>query len=314
MRYTWLDEKKSEIIEKYSTDGASLPDLGTEYGVAPNTIRNRLQEWGVEIDTVGQRYEWLDDHVGEIVEQYVTYEESLQAIADEFGTSAAPIKKRLLEAGVELRPVDYSFTEEQVSVIEGELLGDGCIYRRHDTACHFRLESTVKAHPAYVCDLLPNGVFPNTQPYSLQRSTKWGDNARWIIYSRGQQLFDALHSEWYEQNGDSLRKVVPEEFELTETALFHWYIGDGSLSRRENGSYRMHFSTHGFPETSVRQLQTQLDSMGYDNYTSLASHVENGSGLAIYIATASSEKLLNRLASLNTVDEYEYKFAGEGRV
>lgn len=308
MRDLGLEDSKAEIIERY-TSGESSEDLGEAFGVSASTIVTRLREWNVEVDPVGGRYEWLDEHTEEIVERYVVKGESLQTIADDFGTTTSPIKTRLKGAGVELRPVDYSFSPEQKSVVKGELLGDGCIYRRHESACHFRLENTVRAHPAYVRELLPDGVFPSSQPYPHDRSTEWGDNTRWTIYSRGQELFDELHQDWYEQPGETRRKVVPEGFELDETAIFHWYLGDGCLSQRENGSYRLHFSTHGFPEASVERLQAELERMGYDNYTTYAKHVDSGSGLAIFISTASSKELLRLLKLRNNIEEYEYKFS-----
>jgi transposase-like protein len=302
-----VDDDKEAIIRQYSAEDKSTVELAEEYDVAPNTIRNRLKEWDVDIRSVGQRYGWLDDCLDDIIEQYVEQGDSLQTIADQYGTTTSPIKRRLQEAGVELRPADYTFTDEQISVIQGELLGDGCLYRRHETACHFKLENTVKAHPEYVQTKLPK-IFPETQPYSNDRSTKWGDSTRWIIYSRGQELFGQLHNEWYERYDGQHRKVVPEGFDLDETAMLHWYLGDGSLSQRANGAYRLHFSTHGFPEASVRRLQDQLDSLGYDTYTAHASHVENGSGLAIYVSRESSIKLLDRLAEKNPIEAYEYKF------
>jgi transposase len=308
MRITALDEERERIIHQYTIEGMSMYELAEEYGVALNTIRNRLDEWDIEVDSRPHRYDWLDECVKEIVERYVYHEESLKTIADHYGTTTSPIRKRIREAGVELRPVEYSFSDEQISVIEGELLGDGCIYRRHETACHFKLENTVRGHPEYVRDVLPYGVFPTSQPYSLDRSTKWGDNSRWIIYSRGQEIFDELHEQWYERHDGSYRKIVPEGFELTETAILQWYLGDGCLSQRANGAYRLHFSTHGFPESSVRRLQAELESLGYDSYTSLSSRVENGSGLGIVVSRESSIELLDRLAPENPIEAYEYKF------
>lgn len=133
---------------------------------------------------------------------------------------------------------------------------------------HFKLESTVKEHPAYVREVLPTGVFPTSQPYSHDRSTKWGDNTRWIVYSPGREFFNHLHEKWYEQYDGGYRKVVPDDLELSETALLHWYFGDGCPSKRVNGAYRLHFSTHGFPTESIDRLQFQLDEFGYETYTS----------------------------------------------
>jgi len=309
MRKTALEENKTEMINRFEAGMTTHTELADAYGVSSKAIQTHLRKWNVDFPTSGRKYDWLDDYIDEIVDRYIIHEDSLQTIANEYGTTTSPIKTRLRDADVELRPVEHSFTDTQRSIIEGELLGDACIYRRHETACHFKLESTTKAHPAHVRTHLPRGVFPNTQPYSLDRQTKWSDATRWIIYSRGQTLFDELQTKWYEGAGDSKRKTVPESFDLDETALLHWYLGDGSLSERANGAYRLHFSTHGFPEASVRRLQTQLDALGYDSYTSHASHVDNGSGLAIYISRESSQALLDRLADRNSISAFDYKFS-----
>lgn len=105
-----VDDDNEAIIRQYSAEDKSTVELAEEYDVAPNTIRNRLKEWDVDIRSVGQRYGWLDDCLDGIIEQYVEQGNSLQTIADQYGTTTSPIKRRLQEAGVELRPADYTFT------------------------------------------------------------------------------------------------------------------------------------------------------------------------------------------------------------
>jgi hypothetical protein len=52
--------------------------------------------------------------------------------------------------------------------------------------------------------------------------------------------------------------------------------------------------------------------MGYENYTAVASHVENGSGLGIRLTDGSSTPFLEDMVGSNCIEAYDYKFELDG--
>jgi hypothetical protein len=101
---------------------------------------------------------------------------------------------------------------------------------------------------------------------------------------------------------------VPEDFVLNQTALLHWYWGDGSCSIRESGAPRVSFATHGFPESSVQLLQSEVDRLGYDNYAVEQKGVEDGSGLLIRLRDYDARHFLDDFCRSNMLPQYDYKF------
>lgn len=313
-RYEWLDEHVDEIVERYEEKGQSFREIADHFDVSVSPIQKRLHENSVSTSRGGPEYVQLDNKVDEIVERYVDQSESLQSIADDYGTSTEPIRRRLQEAGVELRStyrkiIDVGFSPYQVSVIQGELLGDGCLYKQAPGSCFFQLSNTVKEHTLRVKEKLPDGLFPDSHPYSVTRSDGYGpEYTNWILSSRLQPLFREMYPDWYEEHGDQHRKVVPEDFQLDQTALLHWFWGDGCCSIRESGAPRIIFATHGFPKRSVETLQDELKRFGYESHTSQQKGVENGSGLAIRLSDVSARDFLEDLRPRNMIAEYDYKF------
>ncbi|TVT94426.1 LysM peptidoglycan-binding domain-containing protein [Haloferax volcanii] len=315
MRYEWLDEQVDEIIRLYVDEDQSMQSIADEFDVSSGTIRKRLLENDVSTRPEGSRYVWLDDHTEDIVERYTEKGESLQTIATNYGTSADAIKRRLLESNVELRdppsePDDLGFTPSQVSIVVGELLGDGCLYQMESGSCVFQVTNNKREHVAHVKRRLPDGLISSGQPYSVTRSNAFtdGDYTQWVIRSRVQPLFRELYDSWYESYEDRHRKVVPENYKLDETALLHWYWGDGNCILRDSGAPRVSFATHGFPEDSVKTLQSELESLGYANYTVKQKGVTNGSGLGIRLRDGSSRHFIGQFGPRNVVSEYDYKF------
>lgn len=308
-RITRLDDNIDEIIERYE-NGESKQEIADDFDVSRTTIRNRFLEYGAHEWSDYGRGGPIDDCISDIVYRYVVCRDSLQTIADDLETSAQTIKERLLASGVQLRPWTLGFTNEHVSIIQGELLGDGCIYEREPGACHFRLETTTREHAAYLKRELSDGFFPEGHPYSNERTTELGNgpSTRWIVYSRTQEKMAEMHETWYEEYDGGYRKVVPPGYSLDRRALLHWYWGDGSVGYRKDGTPRVDFSTHGFPEESVVRLQRELEEIGYENYTVNHSHVENGSGLAIRLTDGASTPFLEDMVDSNCIEGYAYKF------
>jgi hypothetical protein len=71
-------------------------------------------------------------------------------------------------------------------VVEGELLGDGCLHHRQCGSYIFQIPTTTKAQARYLMDTLPDGLFLETQPNSFTRSNALGEGAytTWHFTSR----------------------------------------------------------------------------------------------------------------------------------
>lgn len=314
MRYDWLDDCVDELVEKYES-GQSLREIADTFGVSTSPIHTRLQDAEVEMRNGGPQYVQLADRIDELIERYVEHDEQLQELVDRYETSVTAIRYHLEHAGVECgqtnpRTTDVGFSPFQVSVIQGELLGDGCLHNRKNGGCFFQLSTTTKAHAVHLIEKLPDGLFPETQPNSLTRINQFTEEeyTMWTVTSRPQPLFARLYEEWYEIRATHNRKIVPEGYNLDQTALLHWYWGDGSCSIRDRGAPRVCFATNGFPEQSVRHLQAEVDRVGYDNYTVTEKRTEDGSGLMIRLRDYDARSFLSDLRPLNTLPQYDRKF------
>jgi len=313
-RYEWLDDRIDEIVSRYE-DGQSIQNIADAFGVSTSPIHQRLHEHEVSMRNGGPRYVQLEDRVDELATRYVKANQALQTIADYYETSVAAIQYHLEQAGVDCdsrnpRTTDVGFSPFQVSVIQGELLGDSCLHQRENGSCFFQLSTTTKTHAIRLIEKPPNGLFPESQPNSFTRSGSFNDDEYrlWTVTSRPQPRFERMYKEWYEIRKANNRKVVPENYTLDRTALLHWYWGDGSCSIRESGAPRVCFATHGFPKRAVRHLQSELDRLGYDNYAVEQSDVKDGSGVFIRLRDYDARQFLNDFRRLSSLPQYDHKF------
>lgn len=312
-RYEWLDERIDELVERYEK-GQSTHQIADAFDVSAPTIYKRLQEQDVSMRNGGPKYVLLEDRAEKIITEHVEHSRSTEAIAHDYGTSIAAIRYHLQSADIESEPtsskiVDLDFNPYHISLVQGELLGDGCLHRRED-GCFFQLSTTTETHALRLIENLPDDLFPQEQPNEFTRTNHFTDEdyTMWTVTSRPQSLFGQLYEDWYEVREENNRKIVPEGFALNRTAILHWYWGDGSCSIRESGAPRVSFATHGFPDTSVEHLQSELDRLGYDNYATEQKGVEDGSGLLIRLRDYDARAFLDHFRPLSSLPEYDHKF------
>jgi hypothetical protein len=261
---------------------------------------------GVKRNTVDQ---------SNLVEKYRSGQ-SMASIASDVGVSATTIGRWFDRWGVEKRSAaksisdalsnSFDFTEVQTNIIEGELLGDGCLQnysnRPHSDYC-FALNNTVKGHCEYVVEKLPDGLFTEQQPYGI-------DNAHtvkqiWKIQSKSCDELTEMYEMWY-----SAGKSVPDGFDLTETALYHWFIGDGGRpkgNKQRGGVNPVRLATDGFSESGVEHLSTELERLGYENNATVQSNAGK-SGMKISLTADATRRFLKRID--NPIPGYDYKFGG----
>lgn len=314
MRYEWLDDQIDEIVDRYE-QGQSMREIADVFEVSVHPIQTRLHETDTAIRNGGPQYIRLEDCVEEIVDQFVEQNTDLSTIAAQYNTSVAAIQYHLNEAGIECtatkkRIPSVSFSPFQIAAIKGELLGDGCLHRRENGSCFFQLSTTTKAHAILLKEKLPRGLFPESQPNAFTRSNGLGSGEYtcWTVSSRLKTVFERMYDDWYETREKNNRKVVPESFNLDQTALLHWYWGDGSCSIRDRGAPRVSFATHGFPEESVSHLQGELERLGYDNYVVRQKGIQDGSGMFLRMRDYDARTFLEDIRHLNQLPQYDRKF------
>ncbi|MBI3412822.1 MAG: hypothetical protein HY051_01950 [Candidatus Aenigmarchaeota archaeon] len=174
--------------------------------------------------------------------------------------------------------------QELLDIINGSLLGDGCI--KSDKEKYFTFQYTAKdknflenlkeklGRFGIKCWITVDnpGIFKlafyiNTCPY---------------------KEFMNLRKEWYTKQNGKTQKILPDELELTPTTLFYWYIGDGCLVRRKNDENRVPticLATNCFDEKDLQFLLQKLKEQNlnfYANKCGSGFNEDKDGGYALY--------------------------------
>lgn len=141
-------------------------------------------------------------------------------------------------------------TLEQKNIIDGCLLGDGClIISKSGKNPYFSYCSKNKDHVEYVFK-----YFKNLCNYSEIKETSYFDirtqktYTRFVFITKCLEELMPIYLNWYREKG---KNIIPDDLVLSELNCLFWYIGDGGLVRsfRSNHSLRsesLKLSTHCF--------------------------------------------------------------------
>lgn len=191
---------------------------------------------------------------------------------------------------------DWKFSEEQKDILEGLLLGDGCItgYQRRKRRKIFVLSNNSKEFCLHVKKLMPKDyfqIFPNTKK-SFHLTGKSCD------------FIKNLNKKWYKNE-----KVLPKDFALNKTKLYYWYLCDGSLKSQIGRRSCIYLYTDGLNLKYVKKLSDQLKDLNFINRILKHNYVtkKEGYGFAIRISTYSTLKFLYFMGK-NKIQDYAYKW------
>lgn len=149
---------------------------------------------------------------------------------------------------------EISLTEKQIEVIQGCLLGDGGIFTKGNSS-YFAYSSSQQEHVQYVWEQLKEYTTlryckgPVKSEVYDKRTGKTYFN--FAIRTKSNIVFNRIWKNWYPNN----KKHVPKNLQITNTVALFWYLGDGSLDKKD--SY-IKFCTDSFDNESLEYLQTQL--------------------------------------------------------
>lgn len=195
-----------------------------------------------------------------LIEEYVDNNKSQVRIAKEYGVSEPTVNRRLKKYGIERRKYTHSYRDNHVELtkplldlIEGELLGDGCVYMGHPYRSAKYVHGT--KHKKYL-----EWLFEEFEKYGLEKSgtphksLHEGAFGKGITYSTQTKTFielRELYHKWYPKG----KKIIPHNLELTPIKLRQLLLGDGCYVKNQY----VHFSTYQFDSIDVKGLVNLIE-------------------------------------------------------
>lgn len=163
------------------------------------------------------------------------------------------------------------FTEEQKQVLNGSLLGDGCLYlNKGSINANFVYTSKSLQHVKFV-----GGYFKAYWSGEGIKYVSVFDNrtnkeySRYTVKTYTNISFTDEYNRWY-QDGT---KRLPKDLILTPLICLIWYIGDGCICHQKNTEY-IKISSHFFSKEDqedillpqLQQFEPSLMSAGNNQY------------------------------------------------
>lgn len=289
-----LDDRKirnEKIIELYKS-GLVIDEVAEISQISRSQVYRTLKAAGA-VRSKEERYGQMKRptkskllNTEQMIDLYVTNKLSCKSIAERAGISDVAVKKRLKRAGIVLRRPHESrerhveISEELIELIDGLLLGDGCITEKSPRlsinqrasmiawldiiAAEFETHCLTYRRNLFHREPLP-GDLPEGRT-SVSREDVATLDSHAYVELRAQRL------RWYQFEKNAWTKTVPMDVRLTPHALVHWYCGDGSLIN-DKGYWRIKFSTNGFTEIEVRRLSSRLNEL-YDLNSIVGFHAD----------------------------------------
>jgi transposase len=261
---------KEWLLEKYRDEDLTYAEMGDLAGVTASTIGTHMKKHGIKSRDSDRRMHrdesWLK-------QKYVEEGMTLAEIGDLVNQSETTILKWIRRHNIETRSrgnrraeLDEELTNEQLSVIEGELLGDGNLKRVARETARFRLKVADEAHRDFVGEALEEMGFETRYDHRFEESNFTEEKAeKFIVCTLGYEVLAELHDTWYEptdKGKNTYFKDPPDGLSLSPRGMLHWHLGDGSYVRQSNGNthYAL-LSANGFSDSGHRRLVAALDQI-----------------------------------------------------
>lgn len=193
------------------------------------------------------KYPLLNDRTW-LYQQYVLEKKSTIEIASLAGAKTAnSARQALLRNNIKVRTVGEGLTCDREDegfvldkeVIEGCLLGDGFLRKWNpgsdNSYPYFKKRNKYYDHVLYVA----KQVFPHTYQDKVKEHCEKHDGSDYTVFSMNSLSHKELlpfYKKWYPGDND-FQKVVPEDIEITNKVLLHWFLDDGcSWIRRDRNN------------------------------------------------------------------------------
>lgn len=165
------------------------------------------------------------------------------------------------------------FTEHQIEMLVGVLMGDGDIHGKADKNPHFRVRMTNREFLSHLDDsfgVLSTGVFLDRDAECQYRQAAESDHRKFTVVNRGEYndlygLRTRSHPQlselkrWY----DTGEKRFPNDLTLTPTVAKMWYVCDGWLAKEKDHRPRVMIKATNEANRAT-YLQQLFGKQGFD--------------------------------------------------
>ena len=245
-----------------------------------------------------QNKEWLE-------KKYIEEELTMRQIGTLCEMNYNAIRNDLLKLNIPIRSRSEAIhiakanscdiSKKAIEWINGELLGDGCLYSHTRYSADFRYTSKYLEYINYISKTLKS--FGIKQSGKIRKYYYKKYNCYTYHYCSLSYIeLLPIYRQWYPND----KKSVPKNIKLTPITNRQWMIGDGSLRIRKEGKPYIRLSTYGYSQLDVKFLKNQLINLGFKTTRELVDNVIN-------ISTKSTKDFLNYIGKC-PVECYQYKF------
>ncbi len=195
---------------------------------------------------------------------------------------------------------------EFCQVVNGEILGDGCIVEqllRNKSYYTFSYSTSDKQYAYYLHTYLSKKTGSQSKLYEPKKPRTHYIDGRIVRSSQSysikisHRVFEHFYKQWYVP-----KKIIPRTLVLTPLVCKHWYIGDGSLLSKKSSPV-ITISTHSFSIAGVDGLISRLSCLGIEAHRNKYKKEQ----YVIRIIGRNVVKFLNFIGSC-PVNSYQYKW------
>jgi len=220
--------------------------------------------------------------------------------------SVDTIQRNMKEYGIKREQGQWNLnkpliiTGEELEIINGCLLGDGCLTKngRSENNAQFTYTNKNKDIVDYIYNKL-NRFMKKVEYYEYKDKRTNKVYSRYSVRSELNSTFTILYNKWYINK----IKTIPTDLILTSNTCYHWYIDDGSLIQGKS-SQNIKLSTHCFNKKDLEDILLPQLSIYEPKLYKAEKEKEQ---FFIYISRKNIPRFLNYIGKCNIMS-YLYKW------
>jgi len=213
-----------------------------------------------------------------------------------------------------------TFTNRQIEIINGSMLGDACLEKLNTKKCNSRF---IEKHGIKQEEYLKwkfKELKPFTETFGYGEEITFGKKHKYCKFNTFNcPCFTILENKWY---NEERIKIIPNDLVLTPLTLAVWYFDDGynyneiknekfKNGKQKLGKKNIWLFTNGFAKSEVDKLITMLKNIGISKVKVTNSDLKRGSKPQIYIGAESYFNFLDIVNPHNPCKCLEYKLRKE---